>query len=437
MTVRLAIAATKSALCALLLGAAGALAGPYSAPWGDPTNPHDAPVPGFVGPHGDGRARVLESGGVYANPDNFVNPVFAGWASGTADYAPAPGVGASWTDPASALGPVTGDNFHIVSLGDLSATQIAGGVAPGTITLTFDQPICDRHGADFVCFENGLISAGGAGVANQILAELVYVEVSSDGVNFARMPSRSLTPAPVGSFGTIDASNVFGLAGKHVNAYGESWGTPFDLAWVASDPLVTSGLVDLDAITHIRLVDIPGNGAFADSQAAPIHDAWLTMGSSGHDLEAVGVISHDLAFETWQDRHGLLGEERGGAADPDRDGLPNLIEYAAGLVPRAPEPASSWQSVSVAGRALSLRCQRDERATDLVLEVEASADLRTWEVIARSTGGAPFAAVAPHVPGITETSAHPVASVGVLRAATITDTSATMRFMRLRVHTLP
>lgn len=409
----------------LLTAASGLVAGPYSAATNDPANVFDAPVPGFVGPQGEG----------IVHPDNEVNPLFAGWASGVADYSPAPEVAGPWADPSKGLGPVTGDNFDIVSLGDLNGTQITNGVAPGSITVTFDAPIRNKSGADFVCFENGALSGGGAGVAGQIFGELAYVEVSSDGVNFARMPSRSLTPSLVGPYGTLDASNIAGLAGKHLNAAGGSWGTPFDLGALAGHPLVVAGSVDLAAITHVRLVDIPGNGFFKDSLGSPIYDSWVTWGSGGHDVDAVGVISRDLDFDTWADQKGLAGDERAPSADPDADGLANLLEYASGLSPLAPDAPKAWQTISRSGGRLSLTCRRDERAVDLVLEVEASADLKSWQTIARSTGGGPFQAVAPHAPQIVEAAAHPIVTVGVLRSATITDeqSGAASRFMRLRV----
>jgi hypothetical protein len=201
-------------------------------------------------------------------------------------YLPAPGVDPGWDDPSLALGPVTGDNFDIVSLGDLNSSQIAAGASAGQITLSFSRGIGNRAGADFAVFENSL------GTSSTVFAELGYVEVSSDGTHFARFPSASLTPSAVGPYGSIDPTNVHNLAGKHVNAYGNSWGTPFDLSDLSADPLVQSKQVNLSGIRYVRIVDIPGDGSFKDSNNRPIYDAWLTFGSGGFDLEAIGV-THD------------------------------------------------------------------------------------------------------------------------------------------------
>ena len=95
----------------------------------------------------------------------------------------------------------------VVSLGD-----------GGHITLSFATPITNGPGADFAVFENGFADS---------FLELAFVEVSSDGTNFFRFPSHSLTStgAQVASFGTLDTTNIDGLAGK----YRAGFGTPFDL----------------------------------------------------------------------------------------------------------------------------------------------------------------------------------------------------------------
>lgn len=272
-------------------------AGPYAASSNDSGNAYDAPIAGFVGPDGEGKANI-QSGidleteqPVYINTNNYVNPVFKGWATTVVDYSPASNVDSQWRNASQALGAVTGDYTHVVSLGDLTAAQIASGAKPGSITLGFSQAICNGIGTDFAVFENALVSSGGAGVAGQTFAELAFVEVSTDGLNFARLPSVSLTPNAVGQYGTVDPTNIYNLAGKSVNNDGDSWGTAFDLDSLVNDSLVKLGLVNLDEINYIRIVDIPGTGTYLDSLGNPIYDATVTTGSGGFDLEAIGAIN--------------------------------------------------------------------------------------------------------------------------------------------------
>jgi hypothetical protein len=270
----------------VVLTEGAALAGPFSRSTSDPTNPFDPGVPGFVGPSGPGQ--VTE--------DNFINPIFVGFATGFQDYLPAPGVVPGFSNPVRALGPVTARFDDVVSLGELFPDQLDAGAAPGQITLTFDSIIRNGLGADFAVFENAFEFAGGTS------AELAYVEVSTNGINFARFPSISLTPEPVGSFGVVDPTNIFNLAGKHVNnvfvdettgeVISDSFGTPFDLENLNNDPLVTSGLLNLNQINFVRFVDIPGRGDFLDAFGNPIFDPYPTSpGGGGFDLEAVGVIN--------------------------------------------------------------------------------------------------------------------------------------------------
>ena len=319
-------------LAAIMLtadGTAVAQLGPYSSPMANAVaDAPDAGIPGFVGPDGEGKCR--EQGA-----NNYVNPLFVGWATGYTVYDPFNLAGiqnysnGAFAIPENTLGPVTGHEFDVASLGDLHAFQIEAWQAdpvnnhgPGTITLTFAKPITNGPGADFAVFENGFISTTPGQGEGGVFAELAYVEVSSNGTDFARFPCVSLNNGILGDpaglnglrgYATQDASLVYNLAGKHVNAYGDSWGTPFNLDDLLADPLVQDETIDLAAITHVRLVDIPGGPAPEDGGATfwdnatalidpttglnytenhPIYDAWTTWGSGGLDLDAIGVIHH-------------------------------------------------------------------------------------------------------------------------------------------------
>jgi hypothetical protein len=279
----------------------------------------------------------------HANPleddDANINPIFRGWATGFKNYLPSDDTWTGgWDDANRALGPATGNNCDIVSLGDLDGEGIADGCEPGQITLLFGDPsnpedqnhIRDVAGYDFVVFENAFLSnynTGGGSVSGEMLAELGYVEVSSNGIDFARFAAVSLTPEEVGRYGTIEISNIFNLSGKHPNAYGICTGTGFDLSGLANHPLVVDNTVDINNISYVRIVDIPGSGDFSDAAVKhidpntwpnwnrydanhPVYDAWFTWGSGGLDLEAIGVL-----------------REQEYSADINLDGIVDLFDF--------------------------------------------------------------------------------------------------------------
>ena len=290
-------------LCFLLFSGT-AFAGVYSDPMGYNPSAIDAGIPGFVGPDGDGKT----------TDNNYVNPVFTGWATGYIyepfDYDAIYDYNPTYANPENTLGPVTGNNGDIASLGDMNRAQIDAWLAdpvnnpgPGQITLTFGQAIYNGAGQDFAVFENGF------GGTTNFFAELGYVDVSTDGINWSRFVSDVVDPPGPSGYLQQDATNIYNLAGKHKNAYGDSWGTPFDLETLLDDPNVLAGLVDLNEINFVRIVDIPGDGqCFFDGDGDAISDAWVTWGSGGVDLEAVGVINAvPIPGAVWMLASGLLG----------------------------------------------------------------------------------------------------------------------------------
>ncbi|MEI6434571.1 MAG: T9SS type A sorting domain-containing protein [Bacteroidota bacterium] len=159
---------------------------------------------------------------------------------------------------------------YVVSLGDR-----------GSATLGFNPPVVNREGPDFAVFENSF---------GDLFLELAFVEVSSDGIRFVRFPAVSLIPEDqqIPTFGTIDATLINNFAGK----YRMSYGTPFDL-----EDLKDSANIDLNHITHIRIIDVVGCLAPAytsyDSQGHKVNDPWPTpFETGGFDLDAIGVINN-------------------------------------------------------------------------------------------------------------------------------------------------
>jgi len=206
--------------------------------------------------------------------------LITGWAIGWTNYQIGARANPEWQILTNALGKADGTSFDIVSLG-----------AGGSITMLFDPPITDGPGPDFAIFENAF---------NHAFLELAFVEVSTDGTNFHRFPSHSLTPDPdpdPGSpFVSIDASDLAGLAGTFVQGFG----TPFDIADIPLPPAC-----NLTQVRWVRLIDIIGDGLTLDSLGNKIFDPTPTEGSAGFDLDAIGVIHFDLTTALTADRSGV------------------------------------------------------------------------------------------------------------------------------------
>jgi hypothetical protein len=169
-----------------------------------------------------------------------------------------------------ALGPASGASGDVFSLGD-----------GGSLTATVSAGIWDGPGDDLAVYENGFLSLDG------LFAEFAYVEVSSDGSQFARFDSSTTHTLAVPSFGSVDPCHYDGLAGdKPIEE-----GTGFDLADLTGHPLVSSGQLDLQNVTHVRVVDVIGDGSTLDAGGLPIYDPYSTVfDTGGFDIEAIGVL---------------------------------------------------------------------------------------------------------------------------------------------------
>jgi hypothetical protein len=265
------------------------------------------------------------------------DPRFVNWASGHLDYVFGTDVEALWRTPTKAYGAATTDTLDIVCLGD-----------NGKITLYFPHPICDGEGADFAVFENSF--------SNTFL-ELAFVEVSSDGVNFVRFPNASLSTGTVGGFGSVNATNISGYAGKHKVGFG----TPFDIASLPESPQL-----DRANVRFVRLIDIVGDGSAKDSSNRVILDPYPTTGSAGFDLESIGVIHqntgdfrmlHSVLADTtceleWESNPGRSYRIET-ATEPDDWALVQTVSARQNrgsslfIAPRATGPCQFWRVVRV------------------------------------------------------------------------------------------
>lgn len=170
-----------------------------------------------------------------------------------------------------------GDSSSAVGKAGLNGTVSLGD--GGYAVLQFNTPVKDLPGPDLAVFENGF---------DDSFLELAFVEVSSDGINYFRFPATSNTDTvtQTGSFGLTDPTKIHNLAGKYRALYG----TPFNL-----EDIPDNLLLNKQAITHVKVIDVVGSLQQAyctrDQYGHKVNDPWPTpFGSSGFDLDAVGVI---------------------------------------------------------------------------------------------------------------------------------------------------
>jgi len=204
-------------------------------------------------------------------------------------YQPGKPMQSPFTDPKKALGAPRGGRAQS---GSTDVVSLGPG---GSLTLGFDLLIANRAGADFIVFENAFTKAN----TLESFAEVFFVEVSSNGKDFARFPSSYVGPdKSLGPYATYLPGTFQGLGGAtpvfaNPPLYpaadprdpARAGGEAFDLSALADDPLVKANKVNLMTISHIRLVDI------VDGQSRDSHGRWIHDPSAGSaDIDAVAVL---------------------------------------------------------------------------------------------------------------------------------------------------
>ncbi len=152
----------------------------------------------------------------------------------------------------------------------------------------------------------------------------------------------------------------------------------------------------------ITLTTASGGGLFGNVA----HTLTLTS----DDLAPPVELWRQLQFPTtWSDP--LIA---GNTADPDKDGLMNMEEYALGSDPNASEP-SLLPSASGNATTMSLTYRKNVTATDMIIGARTGSDLGGWSTA-----------------GITETLLGTTGNIQTLRA-TIDKTAATRQFLKVLI----
>jgi hypothetical protein len=174
------------------------------------------------------------------------------------------------------------------------------------------------------------------------------------------------------------------------------------VAFVATDEQGTPGTAILHGLTSVTAITVPDTLA-----------SWQAFQFGAENLTPATQLT-------------LWGTQ----ADPDGDGLGNLLEYAFHTLPASPN-VSPVQLSQASGR-LVITFPRDPLHTDLTYSVEASTTLTasSWTTIARSVAGNSTQPVSPSAPLISETSSGKVQLVSVRDTVVI---GTTPRFLRVRI----
>jgi hypothetical protein len=155
----------------------------------------------------------------------------------------------------------------------------------------------------------------------------------------------------------------------------------------------------------------------------------------GPDATQTFDLSVVTLFDNYIASFGLTGSDALPLADPNSDGMSNLLAYALNLSPLDNNSTFEQGLVRTYGgqNYLSIRFNRSSVATDLTYIVEATDDLTgTWTELAHSTAGGPLTATGGVV--VSDTGGPPIYLDEVHDIVTVPPmTSDPARFIRLRI----
>lgn len=212
-------------------------------------------------------------------------------------------------DPLIMLGPPEGGgggggSFDVYQLG-----------LQGEVVLRLEAAAEDGPGADLAVYENPFLVIGGS--PSDTWSECLFVEVSTNGADWARFPTRYSGPpgphaGPQGQMVGVQAEWFRGFAGvtpvaanpgAGIQPYDvvPAGGDLFDLAELSDHPLVLSDDIDLNRIRYVKLIDVVG-GLDSDDLGTPVWDAGDPAFSTA-DVDAICALNNE-------ENTGALGRPR-------------------------------------------------------------------------------------------------------------------------------
>jgi hypothetical protein len=241
-----------------------------------------------------------------------------------------------------------------------------------------------------------------AGSSTAVSGSFTVPSVASVGPSRMRIAMRRSSngqSSPTGSFsnGEVEDYSVQIGTSPIPNAAPYFLSDPIAKAGVtAGSPMSASLAADAadwegDALTYVKTsgpawLTVASNGAVSGTPPTSAHGAnnfvvSVTDGSGGTDSTTLQINVVAAPYELWKQEKftpaqlaqpGVAGE----LDDPDRDGTPNLLEYALGMNQNV--ASSSGLPVSgILGGYLTLSFNRQKAATDITYQVEAVGNLNS------------------------------------------------------------
>jgi hypothetical protein len=95
------------------------------------------------------------------------------------------------------------------------------------------------------------------------------------------------------------------------------------------------------------------------------------------------TLDETTGYNTWSSGISWEGKDSSATADPNNDGISNLLAYALGIPPLGQIPANALpqaalDTTTTGGPFLALDYRQNTKATDLTYIIETSTDLITW-----------------------------------------------------------
>jgi len=340
---------------------------------------------------GDGALNYIGAGNVTSNRSvqigNGSTVTFTGGAKVTNNGAGSLVFTAANFNPAT----TTGTPARTLTLGGANpgANEIQGGIqnnaATGPVSVTKINTGSWLLSGNNIYTGNTTVNGGTLSLANPYLADTASVSVSS---------GAALNLAFAGT------DTISKLLFDGIEQYQGTWGSQTSSAAYKTAAITGTGLLNVTAgpvetpvtVTLGNLnqtydgspktvsattspqaglaVAITYDGSSTAPTDASSYSVVATVTTAGYIGTASGTLVIITAFDGWASAYGLTGAGALASADPDADGLPNLIEYAMGLPPTVSNanPNQLSQVVVNGSTYLQLSVNRNPAVTNVQIE---------------------------------------------------------------------